>query len=164
MSAPALPRLRGLKKLPVLVIWAVIGVVMPAPARAAPDATPIELDFRDLLASPVGERGPRFSPALLAADGRRVRIAGHMVVQERGHPGRFFLAPRPLAMSEHADGEADDLPPTVLTVLMPPEDAEVTPLPTRGRLLLTGTLRVGRAELEEGRIVWLRLELDPRHP
>lgn len=171
MNAPFLSRRRGALSLLRPLSLSSLLLIAPGAAVRADDLPPagvaaepavLDLDFRELLSGPVGARGPVWSERLRAADGRRVRITGYMVTQEIGRPGRFFLAPRPLAMSEHADGEADDLPPTVLTVLMPPQDAEVVPLPTRGRLQLTGTLRVGRAELDDGRIVWLRLELEPR--
>lgn len=140
------------------------GTLMADPVRAqdSPAATVTELRFADLFATPVGPNGLQPGTRLLAADGQRVRITGYMVAQERPRPGRFFLTPRPLVMSEHADGDADDLPPGTVLVLMPPLERDVTPLRTRGLLQLTGTLQVGREEHDDGRVSWVRLLLDPR--
>lgn len=141
-------------------LWTLLlGTVLLGPALAA---APIDLRFADFFATPVGPRGLEPGTRLLAADGQQVSITGYMVAQERPRAGRFFLAPRPIVMSEHADGEADDLPPATLLVLMPPEEADVTPLRTRGLLRLTGTLQVGRQELDDGRVSWVRLHLAPR--
>ncbi len=41
-----------------------------------------------------------------------------MVLQESPVAGRFLLTPRPVQMSQHADGEADDLPPSTVTVYL----------------------------------------------
>ena len=131
------------------------------PDRAT-DTTALELKFADFFLSPMGARGPQMTPALQSAHGQRVRITGYMVVEEEKPVGRFFLSPRPLALSEHADGDANDLPASALCVLMPPNDRDAPVLYTPGLLRLTGTLQVGRQEMEDGRITWVRLLLDPR--
>jgi len=111
---------------------------------------------------PAGPRGLNPGKAVLALDGQRVRITGFMVTQEDAPVGRFFLTPVPLRMSESADGDADDLPLNTVVVLMPPAEQSL-PLPhTPGLLQLTGILHYGRHELPDGRVVWLRLQLDPR--
>ncbi len=121
-----------------------------------------DLKFRDFFASPIGPRGLEMSATLKAAHGQRVRLTGYMVAQEDGSVGEFFLTPLPIRMSEHADGDADDLPPSTVVVVMPAPDS-ARPLPhTAGLLQLTGVLQVGRHELPGGRVVWLRLLLDPR--
>ena len=125
-------------------------------------ATPQDLKFREFFANPVGPRGLEISTTLQAAHGRRVRLTGYMVAQEDAPSGRFFLTPLPLRMSEHADGDADDLPPSSVLVVMPAQDS-VRVLPhTPGLLQLTGVLQVGRHELAGGRVAWIRLLLDPR--
>ncbi len=126
------------------------------------NSTP-ELRFRDIFKFPAGPRGLEPSATVLALQGQRVRITGYMVAQQAPPTGRFFLTPRPLHMSEEADGDADDLPPNTVVVLMPA--AQQQPLPhTPGLLQLTGTLLYGRHQLSDGRVVWLRLQLDPREP
>jgi hypothetical protein len=99
-----------------------------------------------------------------AAKGRQVRLVGYMVAREESEAGRFLLTPRPVRMSEHADGEADDLPPATVTVLLPADQA-TTRLPHQDGLIeLTGRFEVGRDEASDGRVSWFRLYLDPAHP
>ena len=122
------------------------------------------LRFRDFYQSPIGPAGLQMSRQLLAAHGRRVSLAGFMVTQETPQRGHFFLTPLPLFMSTDADGEADDLPPAHVLVQMPTVDASVPVLATPGLLQLTGRLQVGRFEMPDGRVVWVRLLLEPRAP
>jgi hypothetical protein len=128
------------------------------PARAA---APLELKFSQFFRQPIGDRGLVLSDALRAADGQEVRLVGYMVAQEQPQPGRFWLTPRPVRMSEHADGEADDLPPATVTVRLDPSQQDRLIPHQDGLLVLTGRLRVGRAEDETGRVSWVRLELPP---
>lgn len=84
-----------------------------------------------------------------------------MVAQKEAPRGRFFLTPLPIRMSEHSDGDADDLPPATVVVEMPAKGGAL-PLPhTAGLLQLTGVQRVGRHELPDDRVVWVPLLLDP---
>jgi hypothetical protein len=85
-----------------------------------------------------------------------------MVKMESPSPGQILLTPVPVVMSEHADGEADDLPVTTVSVLLTSDQQTwVVPHVTR-QVAVTGTLRVGRREVGEGRISWIQLELtDP---
>jgi hypothetical protein len=148
------------------VLLPAFGLLAPCAAAlpdAAQDAPLTVLRFSEFFAAPsIGARGLQLSDTLRAAAGQRVRITGYMVAQELPSPGRFFLTPRPITMSEHADGDADDLPPSTVVVLMPPAERDVTPRRTRGLLQLTGTLSVGREELDDGRVSWVRLSLEPR--
>ena len=132
-------------------------------AIAADNAsTPTDIRFRDFFASPIGPRGLQINPSLQAANGKHVRLTGYMVAQEDSVAGRFLLTPMPIRMSEHADGEADDLPPATVAVEMPLQDRARLLPHTPGLLQLTGVLQVGRHELPDGRIVWVRLLLDPK--
>jgi hypothetical protein len=63
-------------------------------------------------------------------------------------------------MSEHADGEANDLPASAVSVWMPPAHRAESVRPTPGLMRLTGTLQVGRHEMDDGRITWVRLMLE----
>jgi hypothetical protein len=132
-------------------------------AQESASGAPQELHFRDLFRLPVGRQGLEPTDTLRALDGHKVRMTGYMVAQDGAQAGRFFLTPVPLRMSEHADGDADDLPPNTVVVLMPPAEQSLALPHTPGRLQLTGTLRYGRHVLEDGRVAWLRLQLDPRH-
>lgn len=133
-----------------------------AMAGANEPPQPLELKFRDFFASPIGPRGLEISPALKAAHGKRVRLVGYMVAQEDAPAGHFLLTPLPVRMSEHADGDADDLPPATVVVEMPASDSARVLPHTPGLLQLTGVLQVSRHELADGRVAWVRLQLDPK--
>lgn len=143
-----------------LGVAACIALLLAQSARAQRDDV-VELAFADFFVQPVGPRGLTATDALRAADGRRVRLVGYMVAQEQPLPGRFLLTPLPLRMAEHADGEADDLPPSTVHVLLDPSQRERIVAHVSGRLVVTGELQVGRAEDADGRVSWLRLQLDP---
>ena len=141
--------------------WIVVGCLWAAQACAGASEVPaLDLKFGDFFVSPMGPRGPQMTARLLAAHGQRVRITGYMVVDEEQPRGHFFLSPRPISMSEHADGEAHDLPASAVWVWMPPAHRGETVLPTPGLMRLTGTLQVGRHEMDDGRITWVRLMLE----
>jgi len=122
---------------------------------------PIELRFADFFVQPIGPRGLEPTPRLLAAQGQTVRLVGFMVLREQALPGRFLLTPRPLAMAEHADGEADDLPASAVTVLLPEGQRERLVAHQPGPLALSGRLEFGPEEDASGRVSWLRLHLAP---
>jgi hypothetical protein len=120
------------------------------------------LRFSDFYQFPVGPRGLEISPALQQAASRQVLLTGYMVQQENGsQPGQFFFTPRPVQMSEHADGDADDLPPATVLVKLAPEQATWRIPHTRGLIQLQGTLSVGRQEASDGRVTWVQLQLNP---
>lgn len=133
-------------------------VALPT-ARAA--EAPLELAFNDFFIQPIGPRGLEPTARLLAAQGREVRLVGFMVEREQSRPGRFLLTPRPVAMAEHADGEADDLPAAAVTVLLPEAQRARVVAHQAGPVGLTGRLEYGPAEDETGRVSWLRLRLAP---
>jgi hypothetical protein len=141
-----------------LLVCSLALIGLCAPAAHAADT--LDLKFRDFFANPIGPRGLQPSPALIAADGKHVRLTGFMVAQEDAPSGHFFFTPMPIRMSEHADGEADDLPPSTVVVEMPVDDNTRALPHTPGLLQLTGVLRVGRYQLADGRITWVRLQLD----
>jgi len=133
----------------------------PAPAQPAGDIEPLDLMFSSFFRQPVGPRGLELGAAWRVADGRQVRLLGYMVAQEAPTPGRFLLAPRPLRLSEDADGAADDLPPGVVTVLLAEGQQQRTVVHQPGLLALVGRLQVGRQEDASGRVSWVRLVLAP---
>ncbi|MFI4932162.1 MAG: hypothetical protein ACHP83_18100 [Burkholderiales bacterium] len=122
----------------------------------------LELKFADFFVQPVGPRGLTIADALRAADGRRVRLVGYMVSQEQPMPGQFMLTPRPVRISEHADGEASDLPPATVLVMLDERQRDRVIAHQPGLIALAGRLEVGRAEDPCGRVSWVRLRLDPK--
>ncbi len=136
-----------------------MGAAQPQSNPAAVVRQPIELRFREFFARPVGPGGLDFSEVLRNANGLSVRLVGYMVQQEHASPGQFMLAPRPVQMSEHADGEADDLPPaTVLVHLDRAQQDWIVPY-VRGLVAVNGVLSVQRHEAADGRVHWVRLQL-----
>lgn len=146
-----------MKLLPLLALCGLIG--LPS-AQAA--ELPLELGFGDFYAQPIGPRGLEPTARLKAAQGREVRLVGFMVQREQPQAGQFFLAPRPLSMAEHADGEADDLPAATVTVRLPDAQRASVVAHQRGPVALTGRLEYGPVEDETGRISWIRLHLAPQ--
>jgi hypothetical protein len=142
------------------VAAAFILLAAAAAAQSAPVQDAADLPFGSFFRFPAGPRGLEIADSLRAADGRRVRLVGYVVVQDVPVRGRFLLAPRPVRLSEHADGEADDLPSSTVTVLLPVAYAERIVAHREGRVSVTGRLEVGRAEDADGRVSWVRLQLD----
>ncbi|WP_457421256.1 hypothetical protein [Roseateles sp. P5_E7] len=147
----------------LLPTLALLGLAaLSATAQAVPQtAAPVELSFADFFAQPIGPRGLQPTAKLQAASGQDVRLVGFMVQREQPQPGRFLLAPRPVSMAEHADGEADDLPAATVTVVLPESQRQRFVAHQGGPVALTGRLEVGPAEDETGRVSWLRLHLAP---
>ncbi|NBT54977.1 MAG: hypothetical protein EBT05_08855 [Betaproteobacteria bacterium] len=121
----------------------------------------IELSFRDFFRLPVGPGGVEFSERLARANGRQVRLTGYMVQRETATPGQFLLTPRPVQMSEHADGDANDLPPATVLVRLDPTQTDWAVPHVRGLVGVTGVLRVGRREEADNQVFWVGLELGP---
>lgn len=171
LAAPA-PRSRSVRAswpLAAVLMATLVGMAAPAAqaesAAMAPAATaagsPVDLKFSQFFRSPIGAGGLELSDALRDADGRAVRMVGYMVAQEDTKPGRFWFTPRPVRMSEHADGEADDLPAATVTVLLDPAQQDRLVAHRDGLVVLTGQLSVGRVEDTSGRVSWVRLQLPP---
>jgi len=140
-----------------LIIW-VLGVALAQSVLAQNSEI---LAFKSFYKLPVGSQGLEMSDTLRGANGKERKIVGYMVQQERPHLGRFLLSPRPVQMSEHADGEADDLPAALVTVYLDPSQSDWAVPHTRGRISLTGTIEVGRLEETDGRVSWVRMRLAP---
>jgi hypothetical protein len=128
-----------------------VGVPRPVP----------ELRFRDFFQTPIGPAGLEFTDALRNANGQEVRLVGYMVQQDAPTPGRFMLTPRPVQMSEHADGEADDLPPSTVVVYLDAAQKDWAVPYVRGLVSVRGRLGVSRFEEADGRVSWVRLQLGP---
>jgi hypothetical protein len=141
-----------------LMLW-VLGVALSQPVLSQNSEI---LAFKSFYKLPVGSQGLEMTDALLSAHGKERKIVGYMVQQERPHLGRFLLSPRPVQMSEHADGEADDLPAALVTVYLDASQSDWAVPHTRGRISLTGTVEVGRLEETDGRVSWVRMRVSPQ--
>jgi len=152
---------------PLRVILATTAALWMGPANAQTAPTsPVRPDvewlrFRDFFRTPMGPKGIEMTDTLLQANGKTVRLTGYMVQQEIPTPGRFLLTPRPVQMSEHADGEADDLPAATTAVYLDAAQQDWTIPHVRGLIEVSGQLQVGRHEAPDGRIAWVRLQLAP---
>ncbi len=151
---------------PTLDCWTVLrgallallcGVVQFAAAQSV-----VSLQFKDFYRQPAGPKGLEMSEALIRADGQTVLLTGYMVHQERPTPGRFMLTPRPVQMSEHADGEADDLPAAWVMVYLDSSQKDFVVPYTNGLIQITGALSIGRQEESDSRVSWVRLQLAPQ--
>ena len=120
-----------------------------------------ELRFRDFFRTPVGPTGLEISDTLRQADGQTVRLVGYMVQQENPAPGRFLLTSNPVQISKHADGNANNLPPATVVVYIDPSQHDWAVPHVRGLVTVSGKLSVSRHEESDGRVSWVRLQLDP---
>jgi hypothetical protein len=130
-----------------------------AKAQSQNNSEILTISFHDFFQRPVGLAGLLLNEQILQAQGRQVRLTGYMVQQEKLAPGRFLLAQRPVLLSQHADGEADDLPPATVLVVLSPEQQDRFVAYTRGVIDVVGELDVGREECTEGKVSWIRLRL-----
>jgi hypothetical protein len=131
-----------------------------SPRLPAPLAGVSDLKFGELFNHPVGPRGLAFSRRAEELDGKRVRMVGYMVEQERPVPGQFLFCQSPMVLHEEEYGFCEDLPPTVVHVLAC-EKPDARPIPhIPGLLALNGTLLLGNRPESDGRISAIRLRLD----
>lgn len=149
-----------MRLLPVLLALIGAACLLTSPRARAADA-PLALGFGDFFVQPLGPRGLQPTAKLLAANGQEVRIVGFMVQRELPQAGQFFLTPRPVSMAEHADGEADDLPASTVTVVLPEAQRGRFVAHQAGPIALAGRLAWGPAEDATGRVSWIRLHLAP---
>ncbi len=122
-------------------------------AIAASAADP--LDLLELL-----QPGTALAPShkAVALAGKRVRMTGFMAQMELAPKGAFYLAPRPVSCDEAGNGTADLPPASVLVIVRSARGSEVPFM--AGPLEVSGTLEVGNAADDEGRVSAFRLLLD----
>ena len=142
-----------------LAVW-VPAAIGQTTVQQGVQADSLRLRMSEFFQFPVGPKGLQISPALREAQGKKVSLQGYVVQQEVAAPGQFLLTPRPVQMSQHADGEADDLPPATVLVSLPAEQKDWLVAYTRGLVEVVGVLDVGRQEGPDGRVSWVRLQLD----
>ena len=130
-----------------------------AKAQTQNNAEIFTISFHDFFQRPVSSEGLLLKEQILQAQGRQVRLTGYMVQQEKIAPGQFLLAQRPVLISQHADGEADDLPPATVLVELACEQQNQFVAYKRGLIDVVGELDVGRKEDNDGRVSWVRLRM-----
>ena len=141
-----------------LLVGLYLPVVLAQSIDSQVDVT--RLRMTEFFQFPVGAKGLEINPSLQRAQGQRVALQGYLVQQEVAAPGQFLLTPHPVLMSQHADGEADDLPPSTVLVSLPAEQRDWIVAYRRGLVEVVGVLDIGRQEGSDGRVSWVRLQLD----
>lgn len=153
---------RGRRYVGTAWLGLLVGLYMPVSLAQSID-TQVDvtrLRMTEFFQFPVGAKGLEINPSLQRAQGKRVALQGYLVQQEVAAPGQFLLTPRPVLMSQHADGEADDLPPSTVLVSLPAEQRDWIVAYRRGLVEVVGVLDIGRQEGSDGRVSWVRLQLD----
>ena len=141
-------------------LWLIPAQSQSQSTEAALQPTPVvQVSFREFFRHPVGPAGVEISETLRQVDGKKVRLSGYMVKHEVPTPGRFMLTPRPVQMSEHADGDADDLPAATVLVQLEPSQQEWVVPHVSGLIAVTGELHLGRVEDQAGRVSWVQVQL-----
>lgn len=126
------------------------------PPAALPPREVADLKFSDLFL-PIGDAGLEYSERLRALTGRRVRLTGFMVREERRSRGVFVLVSRP--------GVTDaDVLATAVHVHVPPERAAMPVAFQPGPLVLVGVLELGLKHEVDGRNSFVRLRLGAADP
>jgi hypothetical protein len=120
-----------------------------------------DLKFRDFFTLPVGPKGLVPSDRLLGLAGQRVRVVGYMARQEQPSPGILIVAPLPVALGDEDESYSDDLPATALYVHLADADRRHGVPWMPGLLSFSGVLRIGATSEADGRMSFVRLELDP---
>lgn len=120
-----------------------------------------DLKFRDFFALPVGPKGLAPSTRLLALAGQRVRIVGYMARQEQPSAGIVIVAPLPVVLGDEDESFSDDLPATALYVHLADAERERGVPWMPGLLSFTGVLQLGAMSEADGRMSFVRLQLDP---
>ncbi len=128
---------------------------LPVIANGATD-----LKFNEIFKLPVGPRGMEPSEKLLSLDNKRVRIIGYMAKQESPTPGLFILSPLPVNMGDEDDKFADDMPANSIFIHLNDSNVLVSYIP--GLINLTGVLSVGNINEADGRISYVRIQLNPK--
>jgi hypothetical protein len=120
-----------------------------------------DLKFRDFFALPIGPRGLVPSERLLGLAGQRVRVVGYMARQEQPSAGIVVVAPLPVVLGDEDESFSDDLPATALYVHLADADRSRSVAWVPGLLSFTGVLQLGAMSESDGRMSFVRLQLDP---
>jgi len=125
-------------------------------------ATPaVDLKFRDFFTMPIGPAGLAPSARLLSLAGQRVRVVGYMARQEQPAAGIVILAPLPVVLGDEDESYADDLPAATLYVHLADTERTRAVAYVPGLVSFTGVLQLGATNEADGRVSFVRLQLDP---
>ena len=146
--------------------------VLPPPPEGVTD-----LAFVDLFKMPIGRFGLELTEKLIALDGKKVRMLGHMVREaeekhEHGHGeshgeekgemkptlDRYMFTQHPAYVNTAHYCLAEDLPPQVVFVTLDKPTGQTVPY-VSGALVVTGTLSLGQRQEPEGRNSLVRLQM-----
>ena len=126
-----------------------------------PVAGATDLKFRDFYALPIGPKGLVPSARLLGLAGQRVRVVGYMARQEQPSAGIAVVAALPVVLGGEDESFSDDLPATAIYVHLAEADRDRSVPWMPGLLSFTGVLRLGAMNESDGRMSFVRLQLDP---
>jgi hypothetical protein len=125
------------------------------------EADPTPLELQAFYKMPIGPKGLEVTEKVLQASGQKVRLTGFMVKSETPTPGTFMLTPRPVQMSEHADGEANDLPASMCVVYLDASQRSWLVPHIPGPVTVEGLFTFKRTEAADGSVAWFHLQLVP---
>ncbi len=128
---------------------------LPPPAEGVTD-----LKFKEMYRMPIGPKGLEPTDKLLSLNGKKVRMVGYMVTQEKAYSDFLILTSLPVQMGDEDESLSDDLPPSAVFVHLAPGLAAKGLPNIQGLIQLTGTLRTGSREEPDGHVSSVRLELD----
>lgn len=117
--------------------------------------------FQSFFKLPIGPKGLEVSEEVLNASGQKIRLTGYMVKNELPTQGVFMLSPRPIQLSEHADGDANDLPAAVCLVYLDEHQKNWIVPHIAGPLTVEGQFAFKRIEASDGSVAWFHLYLAP---
>jgi hypothetical protein len=120
---------------------------------------PIALEFQSFFKMPVGPKGLEVTDKVTQANGQFVRLQGFMVKTETPMHGSFVLSPRPVQLSEHADGDANDLPASVCWIYLDSTQKNWIVPHAPGPISVEGIFSFKRMEAPDGSIGWFHLQL-----
>lgn len=137
-------------------------------ARVPTQAPTLEAGVEELaiteLFGAIGDGGLEYTERARTLAGKRVRLSGFMVREEKRQRGVFLLVARSAPPQLDTSCVAADLPPAVVYVHLPPE-REGRRVPYEpGRLVLDGILQLGPQREADGRNSFVRLRLEPGTP
>lgn len=115
------------------------------------------LALREIFKMPIGPRGLEFSERARSLADKYVEIEGYLIAQSAPVKGQVLLGPMPMQLHEHEYGFAEDLPATIVHVVLC-DAAERTFATGSGLVRVYGVLRLGARNEPDGRVSYVRLE------
>jgi hypothetical protein len=151
-----------MKKYIVICLFAlnIFNVFAEVAVDSNQNAASVEIaDLRQAFKTPIGAKGLEFDEKFKLLNDHVVQMTGFIVKSEEPVVGYFLLSVRPIQLNEHADGEANDLPPSTVQVLLDQSQADKFVPYVNGPQTFRGVLRLGRSESQDKVISWIRLQL-----